>query len=76
MPSINLLSTVAVFISKEKASEFLSRAKRANSFFEEIYEGNAERECMEETCSYEEVREVFENDAQSVSRVVYCIVSC
>jgi len=59
-----------VFIGKKEASQYLRRTKRANSFhrFEEIKEGNAERECMEETCSYEEVREVFENDHLAVSK--------
>ncbi|MBN3314672.1 FA9 factor, partial [Atractosteus spatula] len=38
------------------------RQKRANSFLEEIKPGNLERECMEETCNYEEAREIFETD--------------
>jgi len=54
-----------MFISKEKASTFLIRKILANSWnhFEESFQGNLERECKEETCSWEEAREVFESDA-------------
>ena len=59
-----------MFISKEEASEYLHRSKRYNSHvIEELREGNWERECVEEICGYEEVREVFENDAQTVSSI-------
>ncbi|KAJ1116755.1 hypothetical protein NDU88_004961 [Pleurodeles waltl] len=51
-----------VFIKKQHATEILLRKKRANSGLEEFKKGNLERECMEERCSYEEAREVFEND--------------
>lgn len=51
-----------VFIKKQHATEILLRRKRANSGLEEFKKGNLERECMEERCSYEEAREVFEND--------------
>uniref|UniRef100_H2YJC2 Uncharacterized protein n=1 Tax=Ciona savignyi TaxID=51511 RepID=H2YJC2_CIOSA len=54
-----------LFLSKEQASEYLKREKRANSGFEEFAQGNAEQECIEEICSYEEAREVFEDDAQT-----------
>ncbi|TDG95916.1 hypothetical protein EPR50_G00243890 [Perca flavescens] len=38
------------------------RSKRANSFLlEEVLQGNLERECVEEACSYEEAREYFED---------------
>lgn len=50
------------------AHEVLSRAKRANSgWFEELKVGNLERECIEEKCSYEEAREVYEHDEATVS---------
>ncbi|XP_006909460.1 coagulation factor X [Pteropus alecto] len=51
----------SVFINREHAHTVLERARRANSFLEELKKGNLERECLEETCSYEEAREVFEN---------------
>uniref|UniRef100_A0A8C3JT36 coagulation factor Xa n=1 Tax=Calidris pygmaea TaxID=425635 RepID=A0A8C3JT36_9CHAR len=50
-----------VFIKKENADKFLERSKRANSFFEEMKQGNIERECNEERCSKEEAREAFED---------------
>ncbi|XP_047432225.1 vitamin K-dependent protein Z-like isoform X3 [Mugil cephalus] len=38
------------------------RSRRANQFLvEEILQGNLERECYEERCSYEEAREYFED---------------
>ncbi|VTJ92064.1 Hypothetical predicted protein, partial [Marmota monax] len=51
----------AVFINREQANNVLVRTRRANSLFEEMKKGNLERECLEETCSYEEAREVFED---------------
>ncbi|XP_036313136.1 coagulation factor X [Pipistrellus kuhlii] len=50
-----------VFINREQANGILDRVRRANSLFEEMKKGNLERECWEETCSYEEAREVFED---------------
>ncbi|XP_054421853.1 coagulation factor X [Pteronotus mesoamericanus] len=56
-----LLPAGSVFINPEHAKTFLQRARRANSFLEELKKGNLERECLEETCSYEEAREIFED---------------
>ncbi|XP_074055688.1 coagulation factor IX [Macrotis lagotis] len=51
-----------VFLDHENASQILSRPKRYNSGkLEEVVQGNLERECIEEKCSFEEAREVFEN---------------
>lgn len=44
----------------------LTRAKRANAFWEEIKQGDMERECVEERCSWEEAREIFENAEKTV----------
>uniref|UniRef100_A0A8C0L5B0 Coagulation factor X n=1 Tax=Canis lupus dingo TaxID=286419 RepID=A0A8C0L5B0_CANLU len=55
-----------LFLSPERASSVLGRVRRANSFLEEMKKGNLERECMEETCSFEEAREVFEDTAKTV----------
>ncbi|KAL1773665.1 vitamin K-dependent protein C isoform X1 [Sigmodon hispidus] len=44
----------------ERAHQML-RVKRANSFLEEMRTGNLERECIEETCDFEEVKEIFQN---------------
>ncbi|KAM9190126.1 coagulation factor X isoform 1-T1 [Dugong dugon] len=60
-----LLPGASVFVTREHANSVLQRARRANSFLEEIKKGNLERECMEETCSYEEAREVFEDDVKT-----------
>ncbi|XP_048834074.1 transmembrane gamma-carboxyglutamic acid protein 1 [Brienomyrus brachyistius] len=51
-----------VFLSAETANGLLRRLPRANSLLEEIKQGNIQRECREEICSYEEAREAFEND--------------
>lgn len=48
-----------VFIDNKEASQII-RAKRANTFLEEVKPGNLERECVEEICDHEEAREVFE----------------
>ena len=57
-----------VILSKEQAHAFLSRKLLANSWhrFEEANQGNLERECREEICSYEEAREVFEDDVDGL----------
>lgn len=58
--------SLLVFINRERAHTVLERIRRANSFLEELKKGNLERECWEETCSYEEAREVFENIESTV----------
>ncbi|NP_001279458.1 uncharacterized protein LOC103185529 precursor [Callorhinchus milii] len=52
---------IQVFLNSEKANRVLTRQKRANGPFEEFREGNMERECNEEGCSFEEAREIFED---------------
>ncbi|XP_064318995.1 coagulation factor IX [Phalacrocorax carbo] len=57
----------AVFIENKEASSVLSRQKRANSNrLEEVIPGNLKRECIEEKCSFEEAREVFENTEKTM----------
>lgn len=58
---------VPVSLSPQEANQFLSRHKRANQVFEETKQGHLERECVEERCTKEEAREVFENDPETVS---------
>ncbi|KAJ1089878.1 hypothetical protein NDU88_003021 [Pleurodeles waltl] len=48
-----------VFIRRNEANRVLRVHKRSNQFLEEIKAGNLERECYEETCSFEEAREIF-----------------
>ena len=56
-----------MFTGRSAAHQLL-RVRRANTgFLEELKAGNIERECMEEICNYEEAREAFENDDQTVS---------
>ncbi|XP_011913504.1 PREDICTED: vitamin K-dependent protein Z isoform X3 [Cercocebus atys] len=53
----------SVFLPASKANDVLARWKRAGSYLlEELFEGNLEKECYEEICTYEEAREVFENE--------------
>ncbi|XP_021262281.1 coagulation factor IX isoform X1 [Numida meleagris] len=58
---------IAVFIENKEANAVLSRTRRANSNrLEEFIPGNLERECIEEKCSFEEAREVFENTEKTM----------
>ncbi|XP_023570974.1 coagulation factor X [Octodon degus] len=59
-----LLPEGSVFMGREPAHSVL-RTRRANSVFEELKKGNLERECLEEACSREEAREVFEDDEKT-----------
>ncbi|NP_001083161.1 coagulation factor 10 L homeolog precursor [Xenopus laevis] len=61
LPAVLLQQATNVFLKHGNAHNIL-RAKRANSGFEEFKKGNLERECYEERCSFEEAREVFENE--------------
>ncbi|XP_061786487.2 coagulation factor IXa [Nerophis lumbriciformis] len=54
------------FLSGEAAHGVLSRHARANNgVLEELWEGNLERECMEEVCDAEEAREIFEDQGKT-----------
>uniref|UniRef100_A0A3Q3N1L9 coagulation factor Xa n=2 Tax=Mastacembelus armatus TaxID=205130 RepID=A0A3Q3N1L9_9TELE len=55
------LAAAHVFLDDKAASQVLTRRRRANTFLEELKKGNMERECMEERCSWEEAREIFED---------------
>ncbi|XP_051541859.1 coagulation factor IXb [Myxocyprinus asiaticus] len=61
------LSTGAlVFLPRELAGSLLKRQKRYNTgHFEEMMKDNLERECIEERCTLEEAREVFEDQEQT-----------
>ncbi|XP_004450798.2 coagulation factor X [Dasypus novemcinctus] len=63
--AVLLLPGGSVFVTRERANNVLERIRRANSFLEEIKKGNIERECIEEICSFEEAREVFENNEKT-----------
>lgn len=56
----------AVSLGRQEASSFLSRSLLYNKWdFELVVRDNLERECIEELCSYEEAREVFEDTVQT-----------
>ncbi|XP_070616222.1 transmembrane gamma-carboxyglutamic acid protein 3 [Erythrolamprus reginae] len=57
---------MATFLPAPKAHSVLKRFPRANGFLEEFRQGTIERECVEEVCSYEEVKEVFENKEKTM----------
>ncbi|XP_005998138.1 vitamin K-dependent protein S [Latimeria chalumnae] len=59
------VSEAQQFLSKQSATQFLMRRRRANSFLEERKKGNLERECIEELCNKEEAREIFENNHET-----------
>lgn len=55
-----------VRLEQQEASSFLSRSLLFNKWdFELVVRDNLERECIEEICSYEEAREVFEDIIQT-----------
>lgn len=62
-----------VFLHSRDASQVLSRRRRANTMFEELKKGNMERECVEERCSYEEAREIFEDVKKTVGGLFVCL---
>ena len=57
-----------VLLNKKEANTFLSRKLLANTLLrlEELSEGSIEKECREQVCSYEEAREVYEDDVDSL----------
>uniref|UniRef100_A0A3Q1FJB4 Gla domain-containing protein n=1 Tax=Acanthochromis polyacanthus TaxID=80966 RepID=A0A3Q1FJB4_9TELE len=65
-PLIHVSVLSPVFLDGPAASQVLIRSRRANSFLEEIKQGNMERECIEERCNWEEAREIFENREKTV----------
>lgn len=59
-----------MLVEEQSASSFLSRSLLYNSWdFELVVADNLERECVEEKCSYEEAREVFEDNTQTVMTI-------
>ncbi|XP_014162093.1 vitamin K-dependent protein Z [Geospiza fortis] len=63
LSALFLQTEQAVFISAHDANSVIKRQRRASSILlEEVLQGSLERECLEERCTHEEAREVFEND--------------
>lgn len=69
LSSPGALSTV--FLPANAAHSVLRRLPRANSMLEELKQGNIQRECRDEVCTYEEAREAFENDEKTVRKYVF-----
>ena len=65
---VGLTLAVPFELDGQAANTFLSsRLRRANEGgFDEMAEGNLERECREEICNFEEAREVFETDTDGL----------
>lgn len=59
------------FLNGKDANSLLKRFPRANGFLEEFWQGNIERECVEESCSFEEANEAFETKEKTVSASQY-----
>ncbi|XP_061559512.1 LOW QUALITY PROTEIN: coagulation factor IXb [Phycodurus eques] len=56
-----------VRVPRREASDVLRRQRRFNDGpFEEWKAGNLERECREESCNFEEAREIFEDDTKTM----------
>ncbi|XP_038672809.1 coagulation factor X [Scyliorhinus canicula] len=53
--------TSSVFYQKSKANRVLRIQKRSNWFWEEMKPGSLERECYEESCSFEEAKEIYKS---------------
>lgn len=67
LPPCPAIGGPAVLLRAPEAAQFLrQRQRRAYQIFEETKQGHLERECVEEHCSKEEAREVFENDPETV----------
>ncbi|XP_051733569.1 transmembrane gamma-carboxyglutamic acid protein 3 isoform X2 [Ctenopharyngodon idella] len=67
------------FLDGKDANSLLKRFPRDNGFLEEFRPGNIERECAEESCSFEEANEVFENKERTMefwkNRSIYTVNS-
>ncbi|NP_001086517.1 coagulation factor II, thrombin S homeolog precursor [Xenopus laevis] len=62
---VSLVQCQNVFLNSNEAMTILKRSRRANSGFEELRQGNMERECIEEICNYEELREIKESTVET-----------
>ncbi|CAN9498315.1 unnamed protein product [Ophioblennius macclurei] len=71
----------SLFLDRSNANVFLHRTRRANFMLEELKQGNLERECIEEKCSYEEAKEIFaqpkqlENFWKTYTAINHCLSS-
>ncbi|NXY21770.1 PROZ protein, partial [Atrichornis clamosus] len=74
LSALFLQTEQTVFLSADDANSVIKRQRRASSLLlEEVLQGSLERECLEERCTHEEAREVFENDEILVSIMFSCM---
>ena len=74
--SVELFPPLVVFLDPGEAHRVLVRTRRYNSgWLEELQKGDLKRECLEEVCSYEEAREVFEHTETTVRLDSFCSVN-
>ncbi|TMS01034.1 Coagulation factor VII, partial [Larimichthys crocea] len=60
--TLSSCQAASVFLDPHQAHGVLVRTRRYNTgWFEELQMGDLKRECLEEKCTYEEAREVFEH---------------
>ncbi|TKS65227.1 Coagulation factor VII [Collichthys lucidus] len=72
-----VLLFLEVFLDPPQAHGVLVRTRRYNTgWFEELQMGDLKRECLEEKCTYEEAREVFEHTEITVRPVDHVPDSC
>lgn len=65
---LTIASADTIFDTKLNAKSVLARQRRDNAgIFEEALGGNLQRECVEEMCSYDEVLEIFDSEAEAAT---------
>ena len=69
LPLSSPVALSTVFLPANAAHSVLRRLRRANSLLEELKQGNIQRECRDEVCTYEEAREAFENEEKTVRKM-------
>lgn len=70
-----LVLCLVVFLDPDQAHDVLIRTRRSNTgWLEELQMGDLRRECLEEKCSYEEAREVFEHDETTVRALFFVLL--
>ncbi|TDG95919.1 hypothetical protein EPR50_G00243920 [Perca flavescens] len=73
--SVSGSQAASVFLDPDVAHRVLVRAQRSNSgWLEELQKGDLKRECLEERCSFEEAREVFEHTERTLHLRTVCVV--
>lgn len=65
--SIFLAIAQSVIIPKDQATQFLRQKRASGSWhLEELWSGNLERECFEESCNFDEFVEIFKDEGHTV----------